>query len=209
MKTKAEIDHDYWFRKKAKRKISSIPDIEGEIWKCVLNYEGLYIVSNKGRVKSVDRISFKRGLPYEIPSKLLSTGGGGNYLQVTLFREGIRYYHLVHRLVCIAFHKNPENKPEVNHKDGNKHNNNDWNLEWSTKSENCTHAIETGLRDIKGGKHFNAKKIGMYTIDDLLIEEFDCIADAMRKNNFKTMISIINTARGIRDNAYGYKWKYL
>ena len=67
------------------------------------------------------------------------------YLQVQLYKNGIRSHKRVHRLVAEAFIPNPNNKPEVNHKDGNKHNNSVDNLEWVDKSENMKHAFRTGL----------------------------------------------------------------
>jgi hypothetical protein len=69
------------------------------------------------------------------------------YLTVNFCLPGkIRYSKSIHRLVAEAFIPNPENKPQVNHKNGNKSNNHDWNLEWVTSSENQVHAIKTGLR---------------------------------------------------------------
>lgn len=70
------------------------------------------------------------------------------YNHVTLYHNGNRYRKLVHRLVAEAFIPNPENKPEVNHKDGNKTNNDISNLEWVTHSENIQHAYDTGLISI-------------------------------------------------------------
>lgn len=67
------------------------------------------------------------------------------YLQVTLYAEDGKHNEYVHRLVGKQFLPNPENKPEINHKDGNKQNNNYSNLEWSTSSENKYHAYKTGL----------------------------------------------------------------
>ena len=209
-KTKAQIDHEHWFRKKAKRQKKLIEDLDGEIWLPVKGYEGLYTVSCQGRIKSLDRIVYKKGAAYEIPSKLLSvTGGNGIYKQITLFRNGKRNYCSIHRLVCEAFHDNPDNKEQVNHIDGNKQNNYVENLEWCTRSENAIHSIITGLRDIRGGKHFAAKPIVMCNMDGVTIEKFDYIKGAMDKYNFKTMKLIIDTAKGYRESAYGYKWKYL
>lgn len=78
------------------------------------------------------------------------------YLRVTLHGK----HKLIHRLVCSLWHDNPENKPEVNHLDGNKSNNHYTNLCWSTSKENNRHAISLGLttlRMIQGENHFNAK----------------------------------------------------
>lgn len=73
-------------------------------------------------------------------------------------RKGRRSIHLkIHRLVAQAFLPNPENKPCVNHKDGNKLNNHVVNLEWATHSENALHAIETGLNPKRGNSNHNSK----------------------------------------------------
>lgn len=102
-----------------------------EIWKDT-EYEG-YMVSNKGKVRST--------------RKMLSFGDNGHgYLNVMLSvnKRHIRRY--VHRLVAKAFIPNPNNYPEINHKDGNKQNNNVDNLEWCTRKMNNRHAWETGLK---------------------------------------------------------------
>ncbi len=67
------------------------------------------------------------------------------YHFVRLYVDGKDKTYLVHRLVAQLYIPNPDNKPEVNHKDGNKSNNNDWNLEWATGQENVDHAVENGL----------------------------------------------------------------
>lgn len=105
-----------------------------EIWKDVKGYEGLYKVSNFGRVKSL-----KYGR-----ERILKTGKGGYYLTVGLYFDNKLKTVKVHRLVAMAFIENHDNKPFVNHKDEDKYNNNVNNLEWVTHAENmnCGTAIE-------------------------------------------------------------------
>ena len=106
------------------------------MWKDVLGYEGRYEVNTLGQVKAT-----KSG-------KILSPQLGGNgYYKVGLRKQvgGIKTREILHRLVATAFIPNPHNKPQVNHIDGNKLNNNVCNLEWVTASENSQHAFDTGL----------------------------------------------------------------
>ena len=121
--------------------------IQDEVWKDIEGYEGVYQVSTCGNIKSLAKPR-KNGNSrcYIQKEKLLkqsftSTG----YKKVELYKDGKRKSFKVHRLVAIAFIPNPDNKPEVNHIDGNKINNNIDNLEWVTSSENTIHAYETGL----------------------------------------------------------------
>lgn len=106
-----------------------------EIWKDIKDYEGLYQVSNLGRVKSLDRFN-SRG--FKIKGKILQIQNHQGYQSVKLYNNGnIRF--LIHRLVAIAFLPNLENKETVNHKDFNRNNNNINNLEWKNQRENNTH----------------------------------------------------------------------
>ena len=134
-----------------------------EIWKDVVEWEGLYEVSNFGRVRSVDRYlghptsskgAFRKG-------KILSPKSK-RYADIHLWRNSKYISTHVHRLVAIAFIDNPENKPEVNHKDGNKLNNHISNLEWATHEENMKHAIETGLLPPQDGVNNYNYKHGKY-----------------------------------------------
>jgi hypothetical protein len=128
-----------------------------EIWKDINGFEGIYQVSNLGRVKSVKRTcnrSFGHGRA--VPEKMLSAVKRNKYLAVTLWMLNSKSMHSVHRLVAAAFLPNPENKATVNHIDGNKMNNHVENLEWATHSENSIHAFDNGLR-AKGEGHPNSK----------------------------------------------------
>jgi hypothetical protein len=127
-----------------------------EIWNEVNGYEGYYEVSNLGRVRSKDRnVSQWRGGIRPVKGKVLKNflnrGQSFHYVyQVDLSVGGRRKKFQVHRLVAIAFIPNPEDKPQVNHIDGNPLNNDVANLEWATSKENMNHARDTGLW--RGGK---------------------------------------------------------
>ena len=114
-----------------------------EIWHPCIGFETHYEVSNLGNVRSIERMVNNRlgnGLR-KSPAKLLKQGKSkSGYLIVSFCVDGVKSNHTVHRLVARAFIENESNKPQVNHKDGNKHNNCVSNLEWATVSENAKHA---------------------------------------------------------------------
>lgn len=124
-----------------------------EIWKDVVGYEGLYMVSNTGKVKSLDReILHKNGkIVFRKGRLLVPYLGKAKYERVKLSKDGEGRKFMVHRVVAYAFLGEPDidkfssEKAEVNHKDGNTQNNNVENLEWVTKEENMLHARENGF----------------------------------------------------------------
>lgn len=143
------------------REIKLFVDFNNELWKDIVGYEGLYQVSSFGRVKSIERhfidtIGRNQVVKEKIKKHQVSNCG---YLRIELFDKSHKAKKYgVHVLVAKAFIPNPENKPEVNHKDGIKSNCYDWNLEWVTPSENQIHAFNTGLQKrIKGEDNYNAK----------------------------------------------------
>ena len=122
-----------------------------EKWKTISNNKN-YMVSNAGRIRHVnDNVDH-------------STRDNKGYLVTDLYKDGQRFTHRVHRLVAQEFIPNPDNKPCINHIDGNKHNNNFSNLEWVTKKENCRHAWVNGLakpsKSMLGRKNPNAGRKG-------------------------------------------------
>jgi len=129
-----------------------------EEWRAIPGYEGFYEASELGAIRSVDRtINHSRGGDLKcfrkgrILSPTLNKRNG--YLCVNLCLKGVTKTRRVNRLICLAFHLNPDNKPYVNHKDGDKTNNAKDNLEWSTAQENVLHAIEYGFSNPSAIKH--------------------------------------------------------
>lgn len=114
-----------------------------EVWKDVLGYENLYMVSSLGRVKSLDRVNINvNGVKRNIKSVMLKQAFNGWYYNVCLCSPKIpKRTLLTHRLVALAFLENNDDKKCVNHIDGNKLNNKVENLEWCTHSENEIHKI--------------------------------------------------------------------
>lgn len=124
---------------------------ETEIWKDIKGYEGVYQVSNYGRVKSLQRYRVsKSGTNQNVNEKILkqSCGKTHKYLNVTLAKNKKNKTFQIHRLVALYFIPNPLNKSQVNHIDGNKQNNCVDNLEWCTCKENIHHAWKNGLNHI-------------------------------------------------------------
>lgn len=126
---------------------------ENEVWKDITGFEGLYKVSNKGNVHSVERIGTNNRKFGGIALKPAYTKAG--YLKVVLCKNGIRYYKIVHRLVAEAFIPNPNNYPEVNHRDEVKFNNNVENLEWCDTRYNSNY----GTRNERLSKKVRAVNI--------------------------------------------------
>lgn len=122
-----------------------IENISGEEWRDIKGYENLYQVSNKGKVKSLGKfIDNKYGSKTFRKEKILKPQNiGKGYLFVGLSKEGIRKLFLVHRLVAQAFLPNPDNLPQCNHLDENKHNNCVNNLSWLTSKENINYGSRT------------------------------------------------------------------
>ena len=184
-----------------------------EIWKDIKNYEDLYQVSNYGRVKrlGVYRTSaryYKKGRYY--PTKIMTSSIGKHcYCYVQLFDYSGSFKTIrIHRLVAEAFIPNPKNKPQVNHKDGNKENNKIDNLEWCTNGENGKHAWDNNLRTKNFGKdNYISRKVLQYTSDKKLIKEWDCIKDISRSLGYNYGYIIACCQRKYK-LGHNFIWRY-
>jgi len=174
-----------------------------EIWKDVNGYEGLYQVSNLGRVESL-----QRDVNLILKPRLRRDG----YLIVSLSKNGKVKSKPIHRLVATAFIPNPDNKKTVNHKDGNKLNNHVTNLEWNTSSENNKHAYNIGIKIGSmtgkfGNEHNRSTKINQYNKIGVFINSFGSSHEIKRKLNINPS-HVISVCKGKRKTAGGFIWKY-
>ena len=160
-----------------------------EIWKDIKGYENKYQISNKGNVKS---LNYKRTNKTKIISPALSI-----YKTVTLSKKSKTKTYYIHRLVAETFIPNEFNLPQVNHKDGDKYNNNVSNLEWCTEKENMHHARKVLGKEfnppkLKGTRNPKATAIKCIETDEI----FQLISDASKKYN----VSMGSLSRAIHSN---------
>ena len=177
-----------------------------EVWKPIEGYEGLYEVSNLGRVRSLDRVVYRpyKGHPHwpmRIKGKLLSCGTDRGGYSFVILQNKSKSCRLVHRLVAGAFMLNTESKEEINHIDGNKKNNCVTNLEFCTPSENMRHAVNTGLRKLTRVRAIEPKTGKVFMA-------FRSVADAQEYFGNRNTSNISNALNGRSKTAYGYRWEY-
>lgn len=192
-----------------------VENLPHEVWRDVVGYEGQYKVSSLGRVKRIPTTRVRKdGKPYEIAGEILVSQHEikKGYLRVCLGKKSLVKHFLVHRLVADAFIPNPNNLPQVNHKNSNKQDNRVENLEWCTNEYNYHYGDRL--------KTFIASygvPVEQYTMDGRFIQKFE-YASLAAKAVGGGVSNIISAARGavVRDSkgfkytvrsAYGYRWK--
>lgn len=156
-----------------------------EVWKDVPEYEGLYKVSNMGRVYGIKRNNILSPAPNE-----------KGYMYVVLCKNNKMKSFRVHRLVAKTFLGDFKGM-EINHIDGNKKNNELSNLEYCTHKENMSHAILHGLEN-------KCKAVFMLDDDGNILKKFNSVQEAEKETNAKSIARSCKT--GIR--SAGYRWKY-
>ena len=185
-------------------------DLPNEIWKPVVGYEGLYEVSNMGRVKSLEIRAYKR--PH-----ILKQGTVLGYKQVR-FVNGKQFK--VHRLVAEAFVSNPFGKPHVGHKDESRDNNIAENLEWVTPKENSNMPLHikritdkqigklSHLYGKKGFLHYESIPIVMYDANFNILAIFGSMTEGQRITGINAA-HISECCKGRRKSSRKYRWRYL
>lgn len=170
-----------------------------EIWKDIKDYEGLYQVSNFGRIKSLSR----KGTYARILKPSTNKDG---YLQVHLCKNGKLKTFLVHRLVAEAFLDNPNNLPQVNHKDENPQNNNVENLEFCSAKYNTNFGNRNKKIAEKMTNGKLSKKVLQYTLDGQFVREWESTAECGR-NGFNQG-HICSCCQGKIKKHHNFIWRY-
>lgn len=178
-----------------------------EIWKDIPGYEGHYQISNLGNILS---LNYKRSHTPHLMKHHLTYDG---YHLIGLCLNSKKTFKSVHILVAKAFVLNPENKPQVNHIDGNKDNNCASNLEWVTCKENIHHAIKTGLRSyenrhyLHGSEHYGSKPILQYDLQGNFIKKWGSQVEAAEYYNCDSS-TISSCAVGHSKSCKGFIWRF-
>lgn len=177
-----------------------------EIWRPVAGLEGIYEVSNKGRVRSLDRVEIqKNGIARKRKGRIIKTSIKQNgYAHFRLSHNGEATDVSVHRVVAAAFIPNPHNHPCINHKDGNRANNFVENIEWCTYKYNN----EYMNRINRAVEARGCRKIGKYSKDGVLLDVYRSTNMAASVNRLSRG-NLYSALHGKQKTCGGYKWKYM
>lgn len=186
---------------RARTKIYITPKLPNEEWRAVVGYEGLYEISNLGRVKRCENQRLLKHLPHH----------QGYYL-ISLYRNGVGEFKLLHRIIAEAFIPNPENKPCIDHINTIKSDNRIENLRWVTQKDNMNNPITKK----KMSDSFNtelqresqpSRSVDMLSMNNDYEQTFKSISEASRFVN-GNVAAIHRCCCGKQNYAYGHKWKY-
>lgn len=178
-----------------------------EIWKDIEGYEGMYQVSNMGRVRALDRVKPNSGGQIAKGHILPQSDNGHGYRFVSLwkFNKGRRFY--VHRLVASAFIPNPNNFPIINHKDENKSNNRYENLEWCTQKYNANYGTHT--RRVKESfiANGNNRPVDVYDMNGAFLKTFDCSNEVCKELGVHRR-GLYLVCQGVAKSYKGYRFAF-
>lgn len=193
-----------------------------ERWRDVNGFEGLYQVSNKGRVKSVERlINYSDDRIYQYQSVIKKTSFNKGYVYVNLSKNSVSKSYKIHRLVAEAFIPNPDNKPQVEHIDTHRDNNYVWNLRWVTPKENQNNVLtikhlsesqkgeKNKLYGKYGKEHHSSKPVLQYDLDGNFIREWECAMQIERElgiNHSNVAACCRGRMKSCNKNRFKYKY---
>ena len=198
--------------------------MEQEIWRPVVGYEGVYEVSNKGRIKSLERIVNTKNRKIHKRESIRNLKIHDGYYYITLAKNSKRETLAVHRIVAMAFLDKPNGKNHIDHINTNRLDNRVENLKWCTRLENArnpitrqnvilAHKNESYLKKAQMAKTIlgKAKIVYKYSVENKYIESYESISNAarsIRNTNFKSAKARISLVLDKENNvAYGYKWR--
>lgn len=161
-----------------------------EVFRDIPGYEGLYQVSNLGNVKSLGNGDNKKCKERMLKSCKDKDG----YLMVCLSIHSYEKSYRIHRLVALAFLPNPNNYPQINHKDENRSNNNVDNLEWCDQQYN--------------NEYSKVKPVNQYSLDGIYIATYKSIKEASRTTGI-AQAGIVQCCKGRLKTSGGFIWKYV
>lgn len=194
-------------RDRYKKEHKEIEKIKGEEWRDVVGYKGYYQVSNFLRLKSLGKkIETKTGQAINRREVLMKTNvRKDGYVQVRLSKASKRKSFLFHRIIADAFISNPENKPYINHKDGNTLNNSISNLEWCTQKENVIHGFKMGLTVSLFGENHKLSKLSNEKV--LSIRRLYSINPNFNRGNVAKKLGVNNAC--ISKIIYRKTWNHI
>ena len=186
-----------------------------EIWKPINGYEGKYEVSSFGRARSLDRYqqrtdyrSGKRYQTFKAGKILKPIKCNSGYMRVSIIEDAThRGMKLLHRMVAEAFIPNPDNLPEVNHKNEDKTDNRVENLEW------CDHSYNTTYNDLQARRYNNGggrrkRPVEQLTMQGQFVARFDSVTEAAEAVG-TSVAHIWNVCDGRQKSSCGYRWRYV
>ena len=178
-----------------------------EIWKDIEGYEGMYQVSNMGRVRSLDRVKPNSGGQIAKGSLKKFGDNGNGYKIVNLYKDNKSCMKYVHRLVAMAFIPNPSNLHIINHKDEDKSNNRYENLEWCTQKYNANYGTHT--RRVKESfiTNGNNRPVYVYDMNGVFLKTFDCSNDVCRELNIGRR-ALYSVCQGVVKSSKGYRFAF-
>lgn len=194
-----------------------------EIWKDIVGFEGLYQVSNSGRVRSLERVTYGKRRPAMIRKPSINRVTG--YCYINLCKDRVSRNYLLHRIVATAFVPNPHGYETVNHKNENKQDNRAENLEWMTLADNLRYGTHTeratrNKPPMIGESHPNFGKRGSAALthkgrvvgtskkDPSITVEFDTAATAARSLGISTG-QLCDAINGKAKSCGGYTWRRI